>query len=45
MRQKNPFDPLDDLWRWLDQLWPAERWAFWTGVTATVIVLLLWVTR
>lgn len=45
MRQPNPLDPLDDVKRWLDNMWPIERVSVYLLTAAAVLLLLLYVTR
>ena len=45
VRQPNPMDPLDGFKRWMEDLWPVQRWAVYIMILAVAVVLVLWAIR
>ena len=44
-RSPNPMDPLDDLKRWWESLWPVEQLGAIIAAAAVIALLGLWVFR
>jgi hypothetical protein len=38
-------DPLDTFKRWMEDLWPVQRWAVYIMILAVAVVLVLWAIR